>query len=167
MANQVHIKPWGVYAGPNVTRVINNRYGDATANVQTNLTYNATSGSSMTVSLETNIISKSSGEVIGTNTKSGISLLPGKEVLIIQNFESLNNVLLWGISNPELYYISSTLIDDNNEGDIIDSVETKFGFRKTYFDVNGGLYLNDEYVKMLGFCNHQDFAGCGVAMPTE
>jgi len=33
------------------------------------------------------------------------------------------------------------------------------------FDANTGFYLNDRNVKVKGFCNHQDFAGCGTAMP--
>ena len=164
VANPIHIKPWGVYAGNNVTMVSSNgRFGNAMLNVQTNLTYNSTSGTSQTVSLQTDVISKSTGEKVATNTKTGVSMVAGKEVLITQTFASLENVLLWSIANPELYYIYSTLLD--SDGNIIDSVDTKFGFRKVYFDVNGGLYLNDEYVKMTGFCNHQDFAGCGVAMP--
>jgi len=165
IANPVHVKPWGVYAGNNVTTVINNRFGNAMANIQTNITYNSTTGSSMTISLQTDIISKSTGEKIATNTKTGISLVAGKEVLITQTFSSLDNVLLWSISNPELYMVVSTIVDDNSN--IIDSLQTRFGFRKTYFDVNGGLFLNDEYVKMTGFCNHQDFAGCGTAMPNR
>eukprot|EP01084_Bolivina_argentea_P271369 461727_1 len=164
VADPVHINPWGVYAGNNVTLVMNNnRFGIATVDVQTNLSYNATSGSAMTVSLQTDIIEKSSGEKIATNTKSGITLNYGQEIMISQVFTSLNNVLLWSIANPELHQVFSTVIDSNNN--IIDSVKTIFGFRKTYFDVNNGLYLNNEYVKMTGFCNHQDFAGCGTAMP--
>eukprot|EP01084_Bolivina_argentea_P180807 312361_1 len=60
VANPIHIKPWGVYAGSNVTQVINSRYGNAVMDIQTNITYNATSGSSMTISLQTDIVSKSS-----------------------------------------------------------------------------------------------------------
>eukprot|EP01084_Bolivina_argentea_P271367 461725_1 len=161
-ANPIHIKPWGIYAGSNVTKVTNNRYGDAILNVQTNVTYNLTESTAVIVSLQTDIISKTNGQKIATNTQTGIKLNAGNEILISQQF-ILNNVLLWSIQNPELHVIHSTILDENNN--VIDSVSTIFGFRKVYFDSNKGLYLNEQYVKGNGFCNHQDFAGSGAGTP--
>ncbi len=40
-----------------------------------------------------------------------------------------------------------------------------FGYRTIRFDAKRGFFLNDEPVKLLGTCNHQDHAGVGVAVP--
>ena len=48
---------------------------------------------------------------------------------------------------------------------VVDSVRTTFGVRKVRLDVDHGLYLNDRHIKAKGMCNHQDFAGVGVAVP--
>ena len=162
IANPLHIKPWGIYAGSNVTNVINTKLGDASLDVQTNITYNATSGSDMTFSLQTQIVERSSGRMMTQNIESNLKLSAGNELFVSQKF-SLQNVLLWGLDNPEMYIIYSTILDSNNN--IIDSVETNFGFRRADFDPNKGLILNGEFVKMNGYCNHQDFAGSGIATP--
>jgi beta-galactosidase len=44
-------------------------------------------------------------------------------------------------------------------------VDTKFGVRSFKFDANNGFFLNGKPVKIQGTCNHQDFAGVGVALP--
>eukprot|EP01084_Bolivina_argentea_P265989 451018_1 len=163
VANYVHIKPWGVYAGSTVTSLTSTTVGNANLDMQTNITYNISTGNAVTVSLLTVIKEKISGKVIGNNTQSGIKLSVGQETQISQKF-NFNNVQLWSIKSPILHVAISSLIDESTNK-IIDSVTTNFGFRKAVFDVNKGLSLNGEYVKMTGFCNHQDFAGCGVAMP--
>ena len=48
---------------------------------------------------------------------------------------------------------------------VVDMVNTTIGVRKINFDANQGFLLNDIQTKILGACNHQDFAGVGVAVP--
>ncbi|MDE3185485.1 MAG: glycosyl hydrolase 53 family protein [Bacteroidota bacterium] len=83
----------------------------------------------------------------------------GKNVLK----QSINvaNPHLWSIEDPYLYRVV-TLLKSGNK--VIDSVNTRFGIR----DVNvtaKGLFINGKYVKIKGFCNHQDHAGVGSALP--
>ena len=47
----------------------------------------------------------------------------------------------------------------------VDMVTTTFGVRKAEFSPDDGFTLNDLNVKVKGMCNHQDFAGIGVALP--
>jgi beta-galactosidase len=51
------------------------------------------------------------------------------------------------------------------EGETVDGVETVFGIRSIRFDENNGFFLNGKPVKIKGTCNHQDFAGIGIALP--
>ncbi|MEJ6951900.1 glycoside hydrolase family 2 TIM barrel-domain containing protein [Natronospora cellulosivora (SeqCode)] len=46
-----------------------------------------------------------------------------------------------------------------------DFLITEFGFRTINIDAKKGFYLNGKNIKLKGFCNHQDHAGVGVAVP--
>ena len=47
----------------------------------------------------------------------------------------------------------------------VDRTETPFGIRTIKFDPNRGFFLNGKPVKTKGFCDHQQHAGLGVAIP--
>ena len=49
--------------------------------------------------------------------------------------------------------------------DEVDRVVTPFGIRTIRFDADKGFFLNGKPVKIYGTCNHQDFAGIGIALP--
>ena len=50
-------------------------------------------------------------------------------------------------------------------GRTVDTTETPFGIRTIRFDAEKGFFLNGKPVKIQGTCNHQDFAGIGIAVP--
>jgi beta-galactosidase len=49
----------------------------------------------------------------------------------------------------------------------VDQVQTPFGIRSLNYDVNKGLLLNGQHVKLLGMCLHQDGGSMGAAVPIE
>jgi len=69
--------------------------------------------------------------------------------------------ILWDIENPYLYQARTTVSVGNAEDYII----TPLGFRTISVCSDTGFYLNGKHIKLLGFCNHQDHAGVGVAVP--
>lgn len=69
---------------------------------------------------------------------------------------------LWSLEKPQLYRLTTRLVRD---GKIVDEVKTSFGVRTIRFDAKTGFFLNGKPVKIQGTCNHQDFAGLGVALP--
>lgn len=48
---------------------------------------------------------------------------------------------------------------------MVDRYETPFGIRTIRFDADRGLFVNGIHTPVQGTCNHQDFAGVGVALP--
>ena len=69
---------------------------------------------------------------------------------------------LWSIETPRLYRLHTEI----RHGDqVTDATDTPFGIRTIRFDAEKGFFLNGRPVKIKGTCNHQDFAGVGVAMP--
>jgi beta-galactosidase len=69
---------------------------------------------------------------------------------------------LWSVDRPYLYRVKTEL---EQNGQVVDVRVTPFGIRTVRFDPDRGLILNGERIKIQGVCNHQDFAGIGIAVP--
>ena len=67
---------------------------------------------------------------------------------------------LWTPETPHLY---QTTIQIRGEQQDIDKLRTTFGIRKISYDKNG-FFLNGNKYILKGVCEHQDFAGVGVAL---
>jgi beta-galactosidase (EC:3.2.1.23) len=50
---------------------------------------------------------------------------------------------------------------------VVDRVETTFGIRTLRWEKDYGFFLNGKRIEIKGTCNHQDFAGVGVAVPDD
>jgi beta-galactosidase len=92
-----------------------------------------------------------SDETVGEGFDSGV-----QSVLIVSDPE------LWSPESPKLYTLLTTVTRD---GQTVDEVKTPFGIRTVAFDANKGFILNGKPYFINGTCNHQDFAGVGVALP--
>ncbi len=68
---------------------------------------------------------------------------------------------LWSPENPKLYDVYITLSKD---GEVIDELSFKYGFRSIKADKKG-LLLNGEYYLLRGLDRHQSFPYVGYAMP--
>ena len=76
---------------------------------------------------------------------------------------SLSDVNFWSVQNPYLY---SVRVELSNENVILDSVKIdNVGIRDVTFDANKGLFINDQHIKLRGFCDHSNFGGVGAAVP--
>lgn len=69
---------------------------------------------------------------------------------------------LWSLESPNMYRLVATVKWDGVE---VDRTETPFGIRTIKFDPDRGFFLNGKPVKIKGFCDHQQHAGIGVAIP--
>jgi len=74
----------------------------------------------------------------------------GEDVMI-----SVDSPLLWSPSAPHLYTLETTL------GEQV--IRQRIGFRTYRFDVNEGLFVNGEHVKLHGVCLHHDLGALGSA----
>src|SRR5690606_8459942 len=68
----------------------------------------------------------------------------------------------WSLNNPKLYNLQLSLL---YQGKIVDTYETRIGFRKAEFKADGYFYLNDEVVKLFGLNRHQTYPFIGAAAP--
>jgi len=115
-------------------------------------------------------------EVFVTNAKEGqtvhYAVYDKEEKLIAEvttadtkaNFV-LENVHKWhGRKDPYLYCLEAELLED---GQVIDSVCTRFGCRSFEIDPNRGFILNGEAYPLRGVSRHQDRWGIGNALLPE
>lgn len=73
-----------------------------------------------------------------------------------------DTVRLWDLDTPIRYRCEVSILQNNQ---VVDYLKVYYGYRTLRFDPDTGFYLNDRNIKLKGFCNHQDHAGVGVAVP--
>jgi hypothetical protein len=69
---------------------------------------------------------------------------------------------LWSVARPYLYTLETTV---STAAGGADAVNTSVGVRVITFDAERGMFVNEQAVKMRGFCNHESFTGVGGALP--
>lgn len=78
---------------------------------------------------------------------------------------SFDNVELWSVPRPYLHVLVATLMDAS--GAVVDTKNITLGVRTIRWDAINGMFLNEQRVKLRGFCNHNNFAGVGMGVPTR
>ncbi|MBU9725781.1 glycoside hydrolase family 2 TIM barrel-domain containing protein [Diplocloster modestus] len=118
--------------------------------------------------------------------------VPGFARVIYEQSITVDQVEIWNTGNPVLYEVRSVCRGTDGEAsegekvpyegkaaegekvkapdillrsDSLDYLNTRFGFRTIRLDADTGFWLNDENIKLKGFCCHQDHEGIGVAVP--
>ncbi len=95
----------------------------------------------------------------GKEQSTPLSLAAGQTSVVEQTF-SVPNAKNWSPDAPNLY-AASVMIEEN--GQIIDAVEQKFGFRTISWSADGGFVLNGEPIVLNGSCVHHDNGILGAA----
>lgn len=96
--------------------------------------------------------------VVGTSTSapaSGAATLPGKSITV-------QNAQLWSVQRPYLFTLETTVTTPSGSSD---ALNISIGLRSIAFDAERGMFVNEQHVKMRGFCNHESFTGVGSALP--
>jgi len=97
------------------------------------------------------------------DTKTSTLSIPSFDQIEIAQTGAIKKPLLWSPETPNLYKV---LTEVSENGNVIDTYETTFGVRTVEIN-NKGVFLNGKLYPVKGTCNHQDFAGIGVALPDK
>ena len=148
----LHIAHWGTF-------VTTPEVKENAAKVNVKTTVKNESSRARSSALVTTIVDVDGNELAEVETR--------KEIDAYAEFEFEQNVmlkdpLLWSLETPHLHEVRTVV---RSGGKTVDNVDTTFGVRTMRFDPDDGLFLNGKPVKVKGTCNHQDFAGVGVALP--
>lgn len=87
-----------------------------------------------------------------------LSILAGG-VRHVQQHLVVENPKLWSNTSPHLYKVRTEIMVEN---EVVDSYETRCGFRWFKFDNNEGFSLNGEWMKLKGVCMHHDQGALGA-----
>lgn len=95
---------------------------------------------------------------IGTVTTDAVSVAAGKSA-DIEATVGVNNPTLWSTDTPVLYTVRTEV----KVGDqIVDTYDTRYGFRYFAFDADTGFSLNGKKMKLEGVCMHHDQGALGA-----
>ena len=145
--SRVHVPTWGTYiTTPYVTA------SEASVKLITEIK-GAAKGEA--VGVKTDIIAPD-GTVVATNNSTYYS--HGQP--FTQNF-LVTKPSRWSTENPALYIARTTLSVD---GKPVDEYSTRFGIRSLEYIPEKGFFLNGEYTKFKGVCNHHDLGPLGAAV---
>ena len=150
--NPVHIETDGVYANP-----VRNADGQWSIPVEVALA--SSDKAPANVQVQSTLIDPSGNVVVSGTTQAAIN--PFEEP-VAKLALAVTSPKLWSIDQPTLYSVRTVV---KRDGADVDELTTQCGFRTIRFDPDKGFFLNDQPLKLLGTCNHQDMAGVGVAVP--
>ena len=157
VADPIHIAPWGTFVTSQLPEPgPDGQAASATVTVSTTLSIIANTNILGELQVASRLIDPT-GKVVGVSTTP--ATFAGKPV--VQRIP-VAKPQLWSIETPQLYRLHTEI---RLNGNVVDTSDTPFGIRTIRFDADKGFFLNGKSVKIKGTCDHQDFAGVGVAMP--
>lgn len=110
------------------------------------------------IKAETLVYAKDTLAAIATGE---VILDPYSKTTVKYSFD-IDSPLLWDTDEPNLYTAVTNIYE---KGELVDTYETRFGYREFKIDPDHGLFLNGKHVKIKGICAHQDFGITGKAVP--
>ncbi len=153
-AYPLHVEPWGVC----VVSATNRESNPTQAAVRIETSMINAAGVKKAFRLVSQV-KDAHGKIVGK--LSGTKILGAGSKTVLSQKISLARPHLWSLEDPYLYTLETNVMVGSN---VVDSVTTPFGIRTIRFDIGRGFFLNGRPVKIKGTCNHQDFAGIGIAI---
>ncbi|WP_238327622.1 glycoside hydrolase family 2 TIM barrel-domain containing protein [Paenibacillus gorillae] len=147
----LHVERWGTF-------IKTERLEGGQAIITAETTVSNAYSHQMDYSIRTSILDND-GQLAATEERE--SRTNGIDKSMIAQSLQVADPQLWSPDTPYLYTAVTEIIQGDN---IVDTYRTVFGIRTVEYRQDG-LYLNGEYLLLKGTCNHQDFAGVGIALP--
>lgn len=88
--------------------------------------------------------------------------IPAKEKETVHLEFIVTDPARWDIENPQFHYVEAVVFRDGEE---VDRVRERFGYRTLEFNAQKGFFLNGRRVMIQGVCCHQDYGLTGRAVP--
>jgi beta-galactosidase len=156
--DRLHVEPNGVWV---VSKAVGNEANPDSATVDASLTLkNAETGNQPYTVVEQVLDPR--GKVVASRRIKSTEATGTADTPVIKANLQFPHPLLWSLEKPNLYKLVTSI---ESAGRPVDRVETAFGVRTVRFDADKGFFLNGKPIKIKGVCNHQDFAGIGIAIP--
>jgi beta-galactosidase len=152
ITDPLHVSHWGTYVTtPKVSA------DSATVRIRTKVQND--SSARRKVTLVTQILNSQGAVVASKEVNETLTARSSRES--DQTLE-VAEPSLWSLESPNPYSVRTTI---QSGGQVADDFITPFGIREITYDVNKGLLLNGQQVKMQGMCLHHDAGSVGAAVP--
>jgi len=159
VADPVHVAPWGTFVSTKMAEPgPDGSVSPATVNVKTAVDYPADFNGNGAFTLVSRVLDPAGRAVAATTAPVHVQ---AQSQQVTQQI-TVDRPALWSVETPRLYTLHTEI---QQGGRVVDATDTPFGIRTIRFDAEKGFFLNGRPIKIKGTCNHQDFAGVGVAMP--
>ena len=154
VTNPVHVDINGTYV--KTPKLAESSGSDGTINISADIKNDSAASANVTV--KNTIYEKdSTTSVAAIETAAAVNAGQTKTVTAETK---ITDPKLWSIETPNMYTIRTEVLQD---GSVIDTYETDFGFKWYEFVDNVGFQLNGEHVKINGVCMHHDQGALGSA----
>ena len=168
----VHLTTWGTFVAPHVSTEhalaaaaasggAGRLQGKASLNISAVVA--ATAGAAAGAVSATFDLISTAGATVTTLKAAPVTVAAGSEGTLHATGEVSAPVDLWTVRAPTLYTVRTQLL--SAAGAVLDESNTAVGFRSLRFDADSGFHMNEQHVKVRGFCDHNDFANVGVGVP--
>lgn len=156
IVDPVHVDLYGTYVTtPNLQ---SSNGTDGTVNAVVTL---ANTNYDKTVTVTAQILDES-GNAVGTAASTEV-VAAGKVQTEVTLTPTLENPTLWNswdLGTPYLYTLRTTVAEN---GTVIDTYDTEFGYRWFNWDADSGFSLNGNNLKIEGVCMHHDQGALGAS----
>ena len=156
--NKTHVAQWGTY-------VTTPKVSKESADVKLRVTVQNDKTTAQAATVMTDVYAleaagKQTGAAVATFANANVQVPAGGKA----NAEAtitFANPKLWHPNSPNRYVAVTKVIVDNEESD---TYETPFGIRTVEMIPDKGMFINGEFFKMNGVCNHHDLGAIGTAV---
>lgn len=156
ITDTVHVATYGsVVTTPNIEKEY--AKGKVTVNVRT--TVQNQSDSDVTVTVKSSILNYADNSTFVSPVESRSQKLGAGESVEISQDLTAKKPLLWSPEDPNLYTMVTQVLVEN---EVVDTYDTRFGFRWFNMDKDEGFSLNGKYMKLQGVCLHHDQGALGA-----
>jgi beta-galactosidase len=157
VTNPIHVAPFGTYVKSTLPEPVPGQ-PIAPANVSIQTTIDSPTGAEDSIRVSSVVLGPNGAATAQVVTPVNL----GAPVQTLTQQVIVTSPQLWSLEQPNLYSLVTTIYHGKS---VVDTYVTAFGIRTIRFDANNGFFLNGKPVKIKGTCNHQDFAGVGIAVP--
>ena len=136
----------------------------ATISPTVSVEVDASAPSSHNVTVRVDLYAADGATLLASSTSAPTPAQRGATALISPPPLTIANAELWSIARPYLHVLVASLLDGAGGG-VLDAKNITVGVRSVRWDAINGAFVNEQHVKLRGFCNHNNFAGLGMGVP--
>ena len=128
--------------------------------VEASVSYNANTSGDVMIRFQ---LFDANDTEVGSGHTNTTQMKPGDTAIFFSHSITLQNITIWTPANTYMYRLA---VKVDYAGKVVDEVnDTYIGAHSASWNGGYGFVLNGQPFKWRGFCNHNDMAGVGIALP--